>query len=510
MGYKSIQLKLPTGYSDQELKKRIARGLRLREFTFQIENKSLDARRKTDIHWLIKVMVHSDEITGSGIGVKPKLSIPYKKRKKKVVVTGSGPAGFFAAYVLQKAGFQTILIERGAEVNVRAAGIQHFEKTGEFNPVANYSFGEGGAGTFSDGKLTSRSKHISLEREFVLSSYVEAGAPAEILFMSHPHVGSDNLKIIVGNLRESFKNIGGEILFETSLNDISAENGIVSEAVTSKDRIPGDYFIMAPGHSSYETYRLLMAKGVAFRTKNFAIGSRAEHLQSEINHAQWGTEKLPGIKAAEYRLTSEADGVHQVYSFCMCPGGMVVPAATYKEMNIVNGMSNYQRNERFANAACVAGVHPDQLAGKKVTPLEALEWLENLEHSFYDFSGGYQAPFCTISDFISGKVPEKIPETSYPLGLKPAPLWDLLPSQVTHSMREGLKDFNRKLQGYEKGILLGLESKTSSPVQVLRDANGLCSGFLNLFMVGEGSGYAGGIISSAADGIKVALQIIGR
>jgi uncharacterized protein len=510
MGYKSIQLKLPTGYSDQELKQRIARELRLSEFTFRIENKSLDARRKADIHWLIKVMVHSDEITGPGHGEKAKLDIPYKQRNKKVVVTGSGPAGFFAAFVLQKAGFKTVLLERGAEVSKRATGIHHFEKTGEFNPVANYSFGEGGAGTFSDGKLTSRSKHISLEREFVLSSYVEAGAPSEILFMSHPHVGSDNLKIIVKNLRESYKNLGGEMLFETTLQDISAENGIVSEGVTAKDRIRGDYFIMAPGHSSYETYRMLMAKGVEFRTKNFAIGSRAEHMQSDINHAQWGIGKLPGVKAAEYRLTSEADGLHPVYSFCMCPGGMVVPAATYKEVNIVNGMSNYQRNERFANAACVAGVHPDQLAGRKVTPPEALDWLENLEHSFYDFSGGYLAPFCTIADFISGKVPEKIPETSYPLGLKPAPLWDMLPAQVTHAMREGLKDFNRKLQGYEKGILLGLESKTSSPVQVLREANGLCSGFSNLFMVGEGSGYAGGIISSAADGIKVALQIIGR
>jgi uncharacterized protein len=510
MGYQSIQLKLPTGYSDQELKQRIASKLGLSEFSFQIENKSLDARQKADIHWLIRLMVHSQEIQGSEYKEKAKLDIPYKKRDKKVVVTGSGPAGFFAAYVLQKAGFQTVLIERGADVTSRATGIQHFEKTGEFSPVANYSFGEGGAGTFSDGKLTSRSKHISLERQFVLSSYVEAGAPSEILFMSHPHVGSDNLKIIVRNLRESFKSLGGEMLFETTLNDISVEQGTVLEGVTSNDLISGDYFIIAPGHSSYDTYRMLMSKGVAFRTKNFAIGSRAEHLQSDINLAQWGIEKLPGVKAAEYRLTSEADGLHPVYSFCMCPGGMVVPAAAYKDINIVNGMSNYQRNASFANAACVAGIHPDELAGRKVTPLEALTWLENLEHSFFDFSKGYQAPFCTIDDFISGKVPEKIPETSYPLGLIPAPLWEMLPAQVTHSMREGLKDFNRKLKGYEKGVLLGLESKTSSPIQVLREANGLCSGFSNLFVAGEGSGYAGGIISSASDGIKVALQIIER
>jgi uncharacterized FAD-dependent dehydrogenase len=192
----------------------------------------------------------------------------------------------------------------------------------------------------------------------------------------------------------------------------------------------------------------------------------------------------------------------------MCPGGIVVPASPYKEVNIVNGMSNYQRNERFANAACVAGIHPDQLAGKKVTPLEALEWLENLERSFFQFSNGYQAPFCTVSDFIAGKEPARIPETSYPLGLKPAPLWKLLPAPVTTAMREGLKDFCRKLSGYDSGILLGLESKTSSPIQVLREADGSCTGIANLFLVGEGSGYAGGIISSAADGIKVAMKLV--
>jgi uncharacterized FAD-dependent dehydrogenase len=276
------------------------------------------------------------------------------------------------------------------------------------------------------------------------------------------------------------------------------------------ESIPGDYFIMAPGHSAYETYRMLINRGVQFRTKNFAIGSRAEHRQSIINLSQWGIDHLDGVKAAEYRLTSEADGKHSVYSFCMCPGGMVVPAATYNNLNIVNGMSNYRRNGKFANAGCVAGIHPDQLAGREVTPLEALQWLEDLERSFYDFSGGFSAPFCSISDFINGTEPRSIPETSYPLGLKPAPLWNMLPAVVTNAMREGLKDFDRRLRGYGNGILLGLESKTSSPIQVLREKNGLCTGFDNLFLVGEGSGYAGGIVSSAADGIKVAMGILER
>ena len=508
MGYTSIHLKLPTGYSESELRQQIARNLKLTDFTYQIENKSLDARKRSNIHWLVKISVHSPEISGTEKEENSGLEIPYKKRRKKVVITGSGPAGFFSAFILQKAGFDTILIERGADVEKRKKGIDHFEKSGEFNAIANYSFGEGGAGTFSDGKLTTRSKHISLEREFVLRSYVEAGAPEEILFMAHPHVGSDNLKVVVKNLRDAYKSLGGEFLFETTLDDISIKHSRVTHAITGSEMFSADYCIIAPGHSAYETYRMLMNRGVGFRTKNFAIGSRAEHLQAEINRAQWGIERLPGVKAAEYRLTSEGDRKHPVYSFCMCPGGIVVPAANYRHINIVNGMSNYHRNERFANAACVAGVHPDELAGKKVSPLEALEWLENLEKSFYNFSCGYQAPFCSIEDFIAGREPSTIPESSYPLGLKPAPLWNMLPDQVTRSMREGLKDFSRKLKGYEKGILMGLESKTSSPVQVLREQSGLCSGFSNLFVVGEGSGYTGGIISSAADGIKVALRII--
>ena len=187
---------------------------------------------------------------------------------------------------------------------------------------------------------------------------------------------------------------------------------------------------------------------------------------------------------------------------------MVVPAATRADISIVNGMSNYRRNGKFANAGCVAAVHPDQLAGRTVTALEALQWLEELEQSFYAFSGDYRAPFCTISDFINSKEPRSVPETSYPLGLTPALLWNMLPPVVTHALREGLKDFDRRLRGYSNGILLGLESKTSSPIQVLREKNGVCTGFENLFIAGEGSGYAGGIVSSAADGIRIAMQIV--
>ncbi len=508
MGHKIIELKLPTGYSDNELKERVAKECGTREFTFQIETKSLDARKKGNIHWLMRIAVFSKDLREDETEQGSSLEIPYVNRHKRVVITGSGPAGFFAAYVLQKAGFDTIILERGAEVEKRAAGIANFEQTGEFSPVANYSFGEGGAGTFSDGKLTSRSKNISPERDFFIDEYIDAGAPDEIRYMTHPHVGSDNLKNIVKNLRYKYTGLGGEIRFEKTLLKLAVTDAKVQEAITEDDTIPADYFIVAPGHSSYETYRMLIAMGVQFRTKGFALGCRAEHLQSDINHAQWGVNGLPGVKAAEYRLASKGDGKHPVYTFCMCPGGIVVPAATYKHINIVNGMSFYGRDGLFSNAACVAGVHPDELAGRKVTALEALEWLENLETSFFDTAKGYKAPFCSISDFLGQREPHKIPETSYPLGLMPATLWKLLPPSVSASIKQGLADFCRKIKGYEKGNLLGLESKTSSPVQVIREQNGLCTGFANLFMAGEGSGYSGGIVSSAADGIKIAMNII--
>jgi uncharacterized protein len=508
MGFKTISLKLPTDFTTELLRSKISKELRITEFTFQIENKSLDARNKSNIFWLVQVVVTSSEIKGGEVINPDSLDIPYKKRNEQVVVIGSGPAGFFAAFVLQKAGFNVTLIERGSEIDKRGKSITIFEKTGIFDPKNNYAFGEGGAGTFSDGKLTSRSKHISLEKKFILSGYIEAGAPDEIAYMAHPHLGTDNLRKIVRNLRMAFEKIGGRILFETMLEDIILKDSKVAKVVTSQGILPVDALFIASGHSAYETYKMLIRRGIQFRTKNFAIGSRMEHQQEIINKAQWGYVKLPGVKAAEYRLTSPADGKHQVFSFCMCPGGMVVPATAYENTNIVNGMSFYSRGGNFANAACVAGIHPDELAGKTVSPLEALENLQLLEEKFYQFTKGYMAPTCRITNFLKHKNKEDKLESSYPLGLISAPLWELLPHQIVKSMEAGLTDFIRKMRGFETGILIGLESKTSSPVQVVREPNGRCEGFENLYIIGEGSGYAGGIISSAADGIKAAMGFI--
>jgi len=508
MGYREITLQLPTDSGADELRHALEKTLGFREFSYQIDNKSLDARKKGHIHWLVKVGVSSPHIPGSEPEETPKLTIPYHKRNQRVIVVGSGPAGFFAAYVLQKAGFNTVIIERGTDVSRRAIGISRFERTGAFDPNGNYAFGEGGAGTFSDGKLTSRTKRISLEKQFMLASYVQAGAPEEIRYLAHPHLGSNILKKIVVNLRKDYLRIGGVIKFESRIADLTVRSGHVRNAVTPAETLPGDYFLVAPGNAAHDTCRMLIKNGVLFQSKSFAIGCRVEHPQDMINIAQWGTKELPGVKAAEYRLTFREPGVLPVYTFCMCPGGVIVPATAYPDTNIVNGMSRYQRDSRFANAACVAGVHPDRLMGKKAGPLEVLDWLGTLEEKFYRFSNSFQAPSCGIRDFIKKTEPAALPESSYPLGLTPAPLWELLPKDISHAIREGLKNFSRKIRGFETGLIMGLESKTSSLIQALRDENRLCPGFDNLAIIGEGSGHSGGIISSGADGIRTALGII--
>jgi len=508
MGFQEITHKIRTNYSEQELRKEIAKRLKIKDFDYELIGKSLDARNKRRIIWQLRIRVFSDELKGH-FDTKEKLEVPFTDRDQRVCVVGSGPAGFFAAFVLQKAGYKTTLIERGTDVNKRTKGIDEFEKSGKFSPISNYAFGEGGAGTFSDGKLTSRSKHISLERQFILNAYIDAGAPKEIAYMAHPHLGSDNLKLIVKKLRQQYEELGGKILFETLMTDVKVTNSKVNKVITDKGEIDTDILFIAPGHSAFETYRMLIRNGVQFRNKNFAIGSRMEHPQQIINYTQWGVEKLEGVKAAEYRLTSKGTGNQQIYTFCMCPGGMIVPATAYEDTNIVNGMSLYQRDAQYANAACVSGTHINDLLKKEVSPLESLEWLEQLERSFYELSKDYTAPFCSISDFIKQKLKNTVNQhTSYPLGITALPLWELLPQDISSAMQAGLKDFCRRLRGFDQGIIMGLESKTSAPIQVIREKDYKCTGFENLYIVGEGSGFAGGIVSSAADGIKAALSIL--
>jgi len=516
MGFRILDLKMPTDFKLGELKRKIAGKLRIREegMSFTLENQSLDARDKSHVHWNIRVGVSSLEIKGGERVEEKRLSIPYKKGDSQILVVGSGPAGFFAGYILVKAGFRVTLLEKGPDVETRSRDISKFERTGIFNERSNYPFGEGGAGTFSDGKLTSRTKFISLERKFIFDTYIECGAPAEIAYLSHPHLGSDNLKKIIANFRRKFIDYGGVVLFDTNVTDVYIDHAArrVVGVETEKGRMEGDMVIFAIGHSSFDTYRQLIARGIPFSVKPFAVGCRVEQPQEVINCAQWGCPSLPGVKAAEYRLTFQENGLLPVYSFCMCPGGKIVPAAGARNTNIVNGMSYYRRDGMFGNSAIVAGIDLNRLEKRELEPLEGLEWLEKLEQAFYAYPGGYAAPSNRISDFLAGKVSAsmKTVKTSYPLGLVEADFRELLPERIVTGIAAGMKQFCSRLKGFEEGIMLGLESKTSSPIQAVRDENGRSAAADNLYICGEGSGWAGGIVSSAADGIKAAMDIISR
>jgi len=508
-GYKEIELKLHTDYSEHDLKKKIEKQLHVGKFSYEILKKSLDARFKPNILWQLRLRVLSKELKGASFTDEPLPEIPYQKRNKEVVVVGSGPAGFFAAFVLRKAGFGVTLIEKGPQVGRRYKDIVEFEHSGTFKNDSNYCHGEGGAGTFSDGKLTSRTKNIVPEKNFVFNTFVSAGAPEEIKYLSMPHIGSDNLRFVIPNMRKKFESLGGKMIFDTKVSDLSIlKNGQV-EAGTDGQNFICDYLIFAPGHSSYDTYRMLHNKGVIFRSKPFAIGVRVEHPQELINRAQWLTPTLPGVKAAEYKLTYQATNGLPVYSFCMCPGGKVVPSAPESNQSIVNGVSDYARNSMYANSANVVGIDLNKLLNKEVGFEDSLRWLEMLERKVYELDDSFRIPACSIRDFTEGKVSGSIPENTYPLGVFPYDFALLFPPGITEALKSGFLDFSRKIKGYETGVMLGLESKTSSPVQVVRDEHRRCTGFTNIFIIGEGSGYAGGIVSSAVDGVKLGMDISG-
>ncbi len=460
MGNRFLSLKLPTDFSTEELREEIKKNLGLSDFRWQIEKQSLDARKRQDIHWQLHLIVHSDEIQENEFSPAPALEIPYKKRKEKIVIIGSGPAGFFSAYCLQKAGFSCTIFDRGSEIDDRANHIKDFERKQDFNAEGNYAFGEGGAGSFSDGKLSSRSKHIKAEKAFVIDSYIQAGAPEEIRYLSKPHLGSDNLKIIIKNLRNQFLELGGEIHFNTKLENIEkSNNNNLLTIQTEKKEYVFDYLIIASGHSAYDTYEMLIKKGFAFRPKAFAIGFRAEHLQKTINQAQWGQEELAGVKAADYALTYKTKNGGAVYSFCMCPGGRIIPATAFAKSNIVNGMSNYNRSGKYANAAIVSALDLRKHLGQDLKAIDALNWLKNLEEQFYADTSSYDTAACTIKAFIKGKT-ENAKATSFPFSLYESDIMHKMPFGISSNIKEALIDFSKKIRNFDTGNLIGLETKT--------------------------------------------------
>ena len=509
MGNKFLDIRASIDFSKHEIDSIIKRKLKVSDFRWKMEKQSLDARNKSNIQWQLRVIVHSDEIKAEGHNTIPKLEIDYKKRDKKIAVIGSGPAGFFAAYCLQKAGFQTTIFERGSDVDKREKQILDFEKNQNFSSEGNYVFGEGGAGTFSDGKLTSRSKRIKSERAFVIEAYIEAGAPEEIRYLSKPHLGSDNLKNIVANLRETYIQLGGEIQFSTQINKIHKDRSKNVSIETNDKEYQFDYLIVATGHSAYDSYEMMMEAGLPFQSKAFSIGFRVEHLQKTINIAQWGKAEIPSLKAADYALTHKTAKGNAVYSFCMCPGGKIIPATAYEGANIVNGMSNYNRDGKYANAAIVAALDLRKYLGEDLKAIDAMRWLQELEQNFYTDTSTYAAPANSIKAFLNNKS-ESVSESSYPFSLYESDLLQKMPFHITGTIKEGLKAFSRKIKGYETGNLIGLESKTSSPIQAIRNKEHKFVEEDRIYICGEGSGFTGGIVSSAADGVKTALNIINQ
>lgn len=510
MGYAELELALPTDFSQEFLAKRIASEISTKSFKFQILKRSLDARNKRDIHYLVRVGVTSDTLGGEAPATES-LELPPQSTGKgrKVVVVGCGPAGIFASAILARAGFSVTIIEKGSEVERRTDEIKNLEATGTFSPLGSYCFGAGGAGTFSDGKLTSRTKTISKERAFIFNEFIKAGAPAEIAFDAFPHVGSDNLKKVIPAMLEALRETGVTTLFETEVCRLEQSFGRLTSLELSgrhAGKIEADYFIFAFGNNSLDFYKLLISQGISFTTKPFAIGFRVEHEREEINLSQWGRRELKGVKAAEYRLTAKL-GTGYAFTFCMCPGGRVVQTAPASNLSVVNGMSNYLRDGRFSNSAVVTPFRFEELEKGEVSPLRAIELLEDIEQKFYSFSGSFAVPTATISSLLRGKPTAKPTDSSFPFGLIPADYSELLPSSVLHRLTGGLRAFSRQLKCFENGIALGFESKTSAPLQSLRNDDFSTPPYSNLYLCGEGSGHSGGIVSSAADGIKTALML---
>ena len=431
--------------------------------------------------------------------------------ERSAIIIGAGPAGLFAALTLLEHGIKPIIYERGKEVSERKRDIALLNRNEGLNPESNYCFGEGGAGTFSDGKLFSRSKKRgNMQRVMELFHYF--GAPDTVLYEAHAHIGSDKLPGIIKNMRECILEHGGEIHFETcitSLREWKMENG--------KWKIP---LILAIGHSAHDTYRMLAAEGVALETKGFAMGVRAEHPQALINRLMYFkgrdidisgsryTETIQYVGNASYSLVTQVEG-RGVYSFCMCPGGHIVPAGSSADSCVVNGMSASHRNSPYANSGMVVQINPEDIPGDD--PLRGLEYQEALERLAFEHGGPQaQAPAQRMKDFVEGKESKNLPACSYLPGMVPSRLDQWLPAHIGKRLQQGFKDFDRKYPGFltnDAGIL-GVESRSSSAVRIPRDPETLQSiSTPFLYPCGEGAGYAGGITSSALDGINAALKI---
>lgn len=472
--------------------------------------RSIDARGRKPVVRL-RLNVYIDEVYTS----EPRYidTIPKKTAfAKKVLIVGAGPAGYFAALELLALGIQPIVFDRGKDVRARRRDLKAIQQYAEVNPHSNYCFGEGGAGTYSDGKLYTRSgKRGSIDE--ILKILVEHGAKEDILIDAHPHIGSNKLPTIVANIRETIRSYGGEVHFDAHVTDLIIQKGEIEGVIVNEETEHfGDAVILATGHSARDVFYLLDKKGVRLEAKPFALGVRVEHPQALIDQLQYNQkDREPELPAASYSLACQVEG-QGVFSFCMCPGGLVVPAATSPGEIVVNGMSLSRRDSPYANSGLVTAVDEKDFAPfASYGVFAGLAYQEAVEKAMFDNGDGSQkGPGQRMTDFVAGKVSKDLPPSSYIPGLVPSPVHELLPKRVYESLRKGMMEFGRKMKGFysEGANVIGTESRTSSPIRVPRNKETLMNEDVNgLFPCGEGGGYAGGIVSAAIDGRNVAKMV---
>ena len=518
---------LPFDHEEQTLLKAIFRRLGAAQSNFvdfKIVRKSIDARRKNRIVTVYTVdvqlkneaallasFINDTKISQSPSGTYNMPEVIAGAGLHPVVV-GSGPCGLFAGLILAQAGLKPILIERGKDVKTRIKDVKAFWQEAKLDPESNVQFGEGGAGTFSDGKLTTQIKDKHNRCKKVLAELVSAGAPEEILHLAKPHIGTDNLIRVVQSIRDTIISLGGSVRFETKLTGLIIKDSKISGVVVNdSETISTDAVVLALGHSARDTFEMLCELNIPIKPKAFSIGVRIEHPQEIVDKAQYGkSASHPALGAAEYKLVCHCDNGRSAYTFCMCPGGEVIASSSEPGMLVTNGMSFFKRDKPNANSALLVGVTPDDFPDEG--PLSGVEFQRKWERRAFAAGGSnYSAPVQLVGDFLARRASEKLGEVmpTYTPAVTPCDLSECLPEFVTETLRMAIPEMDRKLKGFAMfdAVMTGIESRSSSPIRILRDETFQSPGVKGVYPAGEGAGYAGGIISAAVDGIKVAEAV---